>query len=87
MSSRAKRNIFALIMLAIIAIMLVLGFIMDSGQLNDNEYWTVFTLLMTVCIVSLPIAIIMARKSILEAEEKRVKKMIDKNNGDKHDEK
>ena len=49
MSSRTKRNIFSLVMLAIL---LVLGFIMQSGVLKtDNEYWTVFTLLMAVCIV------------------------------------
>lgn len=84
-SKKLARNIFALVVLAT---GLVLGFIMQSGVLKtDNEYWTVFTLLMIIAIVSPPILIIMARKSILEAEEKRVKKMIDKNNGDKHDEK
>ena len=84
-SKKLGRTIFGLVMLAI---MLTLGFIMESGILKtDNEYWVVFTLLMAVCIVGLPIAVIMARKSILEAEEKRVKKMIDKHNEDKHDEK
>ena len=93
MSARTKRNIFGLFMLAIL---LVLGFIWDSGMLKtDNDYWIVLTLLMVVSIVGIGIGITMARKNRLEAEEKRLeeeekrfKKMIDKkNNEDKHDEK
>lgn len=84
-NKKLGRNIFSLVMLSIVV---VLVYIWDSGMLKtDNEYWIVFALLGMVVIVSLPIAVIMARKNFHEAEEKRVKKMIDKNNEDKHDEK
>ena len=81
MSSRKRLNIFSLVMLAIGA---VLVYIWESGMLKtDNDYWTVFILLGILVIVGLPVLILMARKSMLEAEEKRVKKIVDKNNEDK----
>lgn len=81
MSARTRLNIFSLVVVAIGA---VLVYIWESGMLKtDNDYWTVFILLMAVCIVSLPIMGILIRKSFLEAEQKRVKKIIDKNNEDK----
>ena len=76
-----KRLGRTIVSLVILAIMLVLGFIIDSGILKtDKEYWIVFIIMMIVCIISLPIGVVMARKNALEAEEKRVKKIIDKNN-------
>ena len=82
-NKRVGRTIFSLVMLAIL---LLLVFIMDSGILKtDKEYWIVFIIMMTICVVGLTVVIIMARKNVLEAEEKRIKKMIDKNNKDKVD--
>lgn len=84
-NKKLGRTIFSLV---VVTVLLVLGFIMGSGILKtDKEYWIVFIIMMIICVVSLPVLVRMGRKNILEAEEKRVKKMIDKNNENKHDEK
>lgn len=84
-NKKLGRTIFSLF---VVTVLLVLGFIMGSDILKtDTEYWIVFIIMMITCVVSLPVLIRMGRKNILEAEEKRVKKMIDENNENKYDEK